>query len=120
MPKQISKDLSVLTEAERLWLTRTFGQGVSQDVAAPGAGLSHNRYVAMELGRLPLTPVLKGQLSARKPALGQRLRLARRRSGRQLRALATAVGVSHVTFLKLERRADLRLVRFWESNGFRF
>lgn len=120
MPKQVNRNLTVLSKAERLWIVRTFEQGLSQDLAAPKAGLSHRKYVDIELGRAPLTPLLKGRLSARKPPLGQRLRLARRRSRRGLRPLAAAVGVSHVTLLKMELRADPKLVNFWKSQGFRF
>ncbi len=120
MPKHINRNLTVLSPPERLWLVRVFEQGVSQDLAAPRAGVSHRRYVDMELGRRALEPALKGQLSALKPPLGQRLRLARRRSGRHLRPLARAIGVSHVTLLKMELRADSRLVGFWEKQGFVF
>lgn len=120
MPKQVNKNLTAIAEEERLWLARVFGQGVSQDIMAPRAKVSHNRYVDIELGRLPMPPLLKGLLSGQKPPLGQRLRLARRRSGRQLRPLSRAIGVSHVTLLKMERRADGRLVKFWQSQGFVF
>jgi hypothetical protein len=109
-----------MTQGERVWIDRVFGQGVSQDVAAPKAGLGHNRYVDVELDRAEPPPALKGALSARNLPLQQRLRLARRRSGRQLRPLAKAVGVSHVTLLKMEIRADVQLVLFWKAQGFRF
>lgn len=45
---------------------------------------------------------------------------ARRRSGRNLREIAEAANISHVTLLSWERRSDLRLVEFWRSRGFRF
>lgn len=120
MPKPINHDLTTLAPGERLWLARVFGQGVSQDLMAPKAKISHNHYVSIELGRLPLTPLLKGLLNARIPPLQQRLRLARRRSRRHLRPLAKAVGVSHVTLLKMEREANQKLVRFWCGQGFVF
>lgn len=120
MSKQVNHNLSDLTPGERVWLDRAFGQGVSQDAAGLRAGLSHRKYVDIELDRLPPTPLLKGPLDGRILPLGQRLRLARRRSGRQLRPLSRALGVSHVTFLKMERRADDRLALFWQSQGFLF
>lgn len=119
MSKQVNHNLADLSPPERLWLER-IGQGVTQDVAAPAAGLSHRRYVDAELGRCAMPPTLKGALSGRKPALGQLLRLARRRSARQLRPLAAALGISHVTFLKYEREANQKLVRFWCGQGYRF
>lgn len=120
MSKQINRNLTNLTPGERMWLARVFDQGVSQDVMAVRAKISHNRYVDAELGRCEPIPLFKGMFDGQIPPLQQRLRLARRRSGRQLWSLAAAVGVSHVTLLKMERRADSRLVAFWKTQGFRF
>ncbi len=120
MPVKINYNLAALSAAEQLWLARRYGQGVSQDIAAPRAKLSHNLYVDMELGRRPLTGPLRA-LAARAGGLTlpQQLRLARRRSRRQLAPLAKAIWVSRVTYLAMERRADPRLIAFWRDRGFR-
>ncbi len=120
MSNKINHNLMDLADHERLWLVRVFEQGVSQDEMAPRTRLSHNHYVAAELGRRDLTPLLRQLYDYRIPPLEQRLRLARKRSGKQLKVLARALGVSHVTLLKMERRADARLVAFWRARGFKF
>lgn len=120
MPKQVNRNLLDISPPERLWLARVFRQGVSQDSAAPRAGVSHRKYVDFELGRLAMPPAVRALFDYRIPPLRQRLRLARRRSRRHLRPLAKALGVSHVTLLLMEKRADARLVAFWKSQGFRF
>lgn len=51
----------------------------------------------------------------------QQLRIARRRSNIMLKTLAQCYGVSRVSFLKYERDADRKLIRFWaEMYGLRF
>lgn len=97
-----------LQPGEALWLYRK-RRKLSVTQAAMLFNVSRSTYLACEnnnaglVGKtiLPNTPEL--------------LRALRRRSGMHRDALASMLGVSHVTWLKWEREADPRIVAFWEK-----
>lgn len=111
------KDLGQRTAAEELWLARK-AAGRTQAEEARRRGLGRNTYVGAEAGLNPGPKAARRRV--RPPTLAELLRLARRRSGKGLAALAGRLGVSRVTWLLWERAADARIRGFWEKGGFRF
>jgi transcriptional regulator with XRE-family HTH domain len=104
-----------LTPAERLWLWRR-ANGFNQAQAAARMGCGRGLLSLAERG---LGPLPRGWGDWRGPvAPALRLALARRRSGWALLRVAARLGVSGVTLLAMERRADPALVKFWQ--GFTF
>lgn len=101
--------------AERPWLWRR-SRGLNQVEAAARLGVGRGLVSAVERGladpaRLGAVPVVAATGSLA-------LALARRRSGLGLAGAAARLGVSGVTLLAMERRADPVLVEFWR--GFTF
>lgn len=130
-------DLAQLSPAERLWTWRhrqktetgrlfgRSGSAMNQAEAAAKLGIGLPAYRSLELGgstALSAEDVvaLIEALGPLNPTTGELCFLARRRSGETLTEVLESVGVSRMTFLKLERAGDPSLVRFWESRGYRF
>lgn len=101
-----------LTRGEELWLWRK-RRGQSIAAAAAELGMGRGSYMAAERdGGIESQPPLSPS-----PNQNEVMRLLRRRSRAGSRALARALGVSHVTWLKFERSSppDPRLCAFWIS-----
>lgn len=114
------KDLSKRTPGEDLWLARKNADETAYE-AARRAGWGRGRYRDAELDRgPPLAPAGARLRAVPEPSLALLLLLARRRFGTGLAGVAKALSISRVTLLAAERRADPRLVRFWQKRGFRF
>ena len=118
----VDKDLRRLTPAERLRLAR-WALGLTLKPAAERSGFSVKAYARMELGEAPVALAVLNKLNAKangRIPLALALKMARYRSHRELRPLARAFGVSHVTYLKRERAGDARLLAWWRGEGWRF
>lgn len=116
----ISKDLTVRTPGEALWLARK-AAGVTAYQAAARAGVGRNAYRDAERDRLGAVGPLKTDLPpVSKPGLAALLALARRRSGLGLDGVAARVKASRVTVMAWERAGEPFLKLFWELRGFRF
>ena len=117
----VTKDLTVLTDAEQLWFYRRAVLKKNQYEAAILFNVGHNQYCDMELGRrhTKLKIIERFQWNANKHPVWK-LRLARRRSHMSLKQVAKRLGVSHVKILTMEKVADGRLLRFWQYMGFKF
>lgn len=114
----VDRDLTRLTRGETLWAWR-LQNGLTQARAGKRLGISRHRVSAIETG-LPGGRILATLLRNFTPTLGTMLALARRRYGLGLLRTAEAIGVSAVTLLAWERRADPRLLTFWARRGFTF
>lgn len=122
MPKDRNLNLKKLTAGESLWLWRT-RQGWSQKAAARYLRLSRIPLVQMELDRrdlLPMSVLGTAMSGSTHISVGEMCRLARRRSGVDLRRVAKRAGVSHMTVLKWERTCNPRLRTYWRGRGFTF
>lgn len=97
-----------LTSGERLWTWRKRLR-LSVSGAAEKLQTSRFAYVEAEHDRAPLPSTFKGIT----PTSGELLRVLRRRSNVARDDVAARLGVSHVTYLKLERKSDERVVRLW-------
>lgn len=129
-----SRDLTVRTSAEALWLWRIaqpYVKGrayssLSQADAARKLGLSLATYSRMEEGgRSTLNAddvfrLLSKINLIRTPTDSDLCRLARRRNGMRLRDVANYVGVSAMALSTWERDGDMRLIEFWKSKGYVF
>jgi hypothetical protein len=155
-------DLTRRTAGEELWLwrrsdlveTRPLGRRVfgkigatlSQREAAEVLGIAERTIDDLERERpvmLDEAAALELALCRVEPTAGELCRLARRRSGMTLDAVASSVhysrtftqrvrgggcwqraidlrGVSRVTLLRLEREGDPQLVAHWRARGYRF
>lgn len=132
-------DLTFVTESEklRLWRYRQSRTdvGISRPVGRGGYALSQPD--AAEILDVTIADLRdaeagwepKGEGALEKirlaiaeidPSLPELCMLARWRSGESLDDVSTAVGASRPHLLLLERTADPRVVRFWESREFRF
>lgn len=111
---QINRNLRKLSNGEQLWLCRK-ALGQTQVEAAQRSYYGIRCYVLAELDRHDPITIL-GHWSH--PCAREKLTLARRRYGRDLRETAHLAGVSHRTLLLWEQAADNRLIRFWERRGF--
>ncbi len=96
------------TTGEVLWTWRKRNR-FSVAAAAENLLTSRLAYVKAEhdrSGPLPNHPTVV-------PTRSELLRILRRRSNVARDDVAIRLGVSHVTYLKLERQADERIVRLW-------
>lgn len=110
-------DLSQLSHGEHMLLER-LRLGEKQIETAARLGMGQRAYAAAERDR---APVPKGYALGRiRPTLAEQCRLARRRYGRGLRAVAKRLGYSHVTLLGREACGDADLVKSWGKLGFTF
>lgn len=111
----MNPNLADRTAGEALWLWRV-AEGLTQARAA----------VLLRVGRTALSAAENAAQTRFKPPRGRTpptraiLRLARRRSGLGLAGTAAAAGVSRVTVVAREKRADPAMVAFWEARGFWF
>ena len=105
-------DRLTVTDSDILWLWRK-RTGLYARQAASRFGVSESIYHAMEDGIAEVTVTVP--LDRFEVTNAERLRLRRRRDPRGRFELCRSLGVSHMTWLKWERRADPRLVAFWEG-----
>ncbi len=115
MPDAYLKNLSKQTVGERFWLDRR-RLGKTQAEVAERLDMSEKRYNQLEND--------KGEYEFAPPPgrteLGALCALARRRSGKSLRATAAIFGISHTELLNREREDDARLAKAWKALGYRF
>jgi DNA-binding XRE family transcriptional regulator len=100
-----------LTPGERFWLFRKRAKR-SQRKAARRLGLGRITYYRIEHDAHPAPACVPDITFLTAP---ERLRLARRRSGLTAMKIARSLGVSRVTFMEWEGRADPRLRAWWAS-----
>lgn len=115
------QNLSQRTPGEALWLARKIAGKTSYEAAA-FAEVGRNIYRDAELDRLDSrrTAAIARVMGSTKPSLALLLRLARRRSGKGLDAVAKALKLSRVALLAAEGRGDVRVLAYWRARGFRF
>lgn len=111
-------DLFAATRGEQLYMWR-MREGITQEEGAKRLFLGERAYLEAEHDRLDFR-LPKGVRLPKRFKLPELCYLARRRHGLTLEATAKAFGVSKVTLLARERRADPELVAAWEKRGYLF
>lgn len=115
MPDDLTKyDLTRRTPGEELFLWRRRHR-LNQAEAAKKLRTIFAAYKEAELDHGNL-----GLIRHVSPSAGDLCRLARRRSGLELRAAAGEIGTSHRWLLHRERADDPRLVAWWVGRGYQF
>lgn len=117
MPNRVMRDLSQLTRPEKLWLWRR-RRRVYQDELAARLNVGRNKLREYERGNGAKSIKLRDLTLPSSATTAERLRLARRRSGLDMFAAARALGVSRPTLRAMEERADRRLIKYWQNQGF--
>jgi DNA-binding XRE family transcriptional regulator len=102
---------------------------MSQVQAAETIGLSSTQFIKLESGDSTLLSAehladlvyWEGwkQLDT-EPTISELCFLARRRSGMSIKEIADQIGVSTVTFTKIEENGDDRVRDFWIRKGYKF
>jgi len=101
------------TSGEVLWVWRKRHR-LSVVDAAKALGVTRLAYAEAEHDRWPATISLDPPIT---PTTAELLRVCRRRSGVARDDVAEYLAVCHVTYLKLEREANERLVNLWLSDA---
>lgn len=141
--KQPSSNLDLTNRdvAENIWLWRhrqqsdsTSARGrratsMSQLEAAEKIGLTLTQLTKLENGDSTLTSAQQlaelvawdgwSKLSVT-PTTSELCFLARRRSGMSIKQIANQIGVSTVTFARMEGESDYRVRDFWIGKGYKF
>jgi len=121
--REIKNLRSGRTKGEQLWLWR-MSRDLSQAQAAARLGLTPKQIWKMEADVKEYDVANKLRVPRTRgdepPTLALLCRLARRRHGEGLYGTARLLGISHMTLLQRESRADPGLVATWEGLGYRF